>query len=108
MTSADAVFREASAERRVASVPLEHLSIEGLAICTWRTLPPVRSICGSVFNRLLRGRMRHVKPVLTAYKDNALSRGGGKVDGREPALVHVSWSMTTSRHSAHPPSWCLS
>lgn len=28
MTSADAVFREASAERRVASVPLAHLSIE--------------------------------------------------------------------------------
>lgn len=28
MTSADAVFREASAERRVASVPLSHLSLE--------------------------------------------------------------------------------
>ncbi len=28
MTSADAVFREAAAERRVASVPLSHLSIE--------------------------------------------------------------------------------
>ena len=28
MTSADSVFREAAAERRVASVPLSHLSIE--------------------------------------------------------------------------------